>query len=114
MTPLQATYAALGAAITSEVTATSLLPLTKEFSRPVPTIAMLLLYALSFYLMTIVVRTIPVGVVYAIWSGAGIVLVALVNHFVLRQALDLPAVLGMALIVAGVVVINLFSKTVPH
>ena len=68
-------------------------------------------YALSFYLLGIVIKSMPVGVAYAIWSGAGIVLI---GYFVFRQALDFPAMLGMGLIIAGVVVINLFSKSLSH
>jgi small multidrug resistance pump len=71
-------------------------------------------YAVAFYFMTLVIRTIPIGITYAIWSGLGIVLIAAVGFFYYRQALDLPAIIGMGLIVSGVVVINVFSNTAAH
>ena len=71
-------------------------------------------YGIAFYCLSQVMKTVPVGVAYAIWSGAGIVLIALVGWLVLKQALDLPAVLGMGLIVAGVAVIQLFSRVSTH
>lgn len=107
-------YLALGVAIVAEVIGTSLLPHTQVFTRPLPTLLMVLMYGLAFYLLAHVIRTMPVGIAYAIWSGLGIVLIAAVNYFVLKQALDLPALLGLGLIIAGVLVINLFSKSVGH
>ncbi len=107
-------YLALGVAIVAEVIGTSLLPHTKEFTRLWPTLVMVLMYGLAFYLLAHVIRTMPVGIAYAIWSGLGIVLIAGVNYFVLKQTLDLPAVLGLGLIIAGVLVINLFSNSVGH
>lgn len=114
MTPVIISYSALGAAIVSEVLATSLLPHTREFTRPVPTIFMTLLYGAAFYLLTIAIRMLPISIAYALWSGLGMVLIAGVNYFVLKQVLDLPALLGIGMIIAGVVTINLFSNTVPH
>jgi small multidrug resistance pump len=71
-------------------------------------------YGIAFYFMTLVLRVIPVGVTYAIWSGVGIVLVAVVGFFLYKQTPDVPAMLGMGLIISGVVVINVFSKTINH
>ncbi len=107
-------YLALGVAIVAEVIGTSLLPHTKEFTRPLPTVVMVLMYGVAFYLLSHVIRTVPVGIAYAIWSGLGIVLIAAVNYFVLKQTLDVPAMMGLGLIIAGVLVINLFSKSVSH
>jgi small multidrug resistance pump len=71
-------------------------------------------YGVSFYALSIVLRTLPVGIVYAIWSGAGIVLVAIVAFFLYRQIIDVPAMVGMALIIAGVATINIFSTAAAH
>ena len=71
-------------------------------------------YGIAFYCLSLVMKTVPIGVAYAIWSGAGIVLIALIGWLVLKQSLDLPAVLGMGLIVAGVAVIQLFSRVSGH
>ena len=94
-------------AIVLEVIATTLLKISDGFSKWLPAAASLAIYAVCFYFVALAFRSIPVGMVYAIWSGCGIVLIALIG-------LALPAVLGIALIVAGVAVINLFSKTVSH
>ena len=100
-------------AIVLEVIATTLLKISDGFSKWLPAAASLAIYAVCFYFVALAFRSIPVGTVYAIWSGCGIVLIALIG-LALGQKLDPPAVLGIALIVAGVVVINLFSKTVTH
>lgn len=107
-------YFYLAIAIVAEVIATSALKATEEFRRPVPVLIVVLGYGVAFYCMTLVLRTLPVGVVYAIWSGLGIVLVAIAAAFLYKQIPDIPAILGMGLIIAGVAVINLFSKTVAH
>lgn len=101
-------------AIVMEVVATSLLKTTVGFSKWQPTLWVLVSYTISFYLLSLVVKTVPVGVAYAIWSGAGTVLIALVALFWYRQQLDLPAIFGMTLIVVGVLIIQLFSKTQAH
>lgn len=103
-------YALLATAIITEVIGSSFLAKSEGFSKPVPTTITLLCYALAFYLLSQVVKTIPLGITYAIWSGVGIVLTALVGYFWLGNRLDLPAIVGMALIVMGVLVINIFSK----
>jgi len=107
-------YLYLTLAIISEVIATSALKATAEFTRLVPSLIVIAGYGLAFYFMTLTIRTIPVGITYAVWSSAGIVLVTLAGILFYRQIPDLPAIIGMALIVAGVIVIHLFSKTVSH
>ena len=107
-------YIYLAFAILGEVIATSTLKSTGEFTRFWPSVIVLAGYATAFFLLTLVLRTIPVGIAYAIWSGLGIVLVTTAGAVIHRQIPDLPAVLGMALIILGVVVIQLFSTSVPH
>ena len=107
-------YSYLAIAIIAEVVATSALKASEEFTKVVPSLIVIIGYGVAFYFLTHVLKTIPLGVTYAIWSGLGIVLVTIVGVILYKQTLDLPAVLGMGLIVAGVVVINVFSKTVGH
>ncbi|MES9869781.1 MAG: SMR family transporter [Sedimenticola sp.] len=107
-------YLYLAIAVVAEVGATSALKASEEFTRLVPAVIVIVGYSVAFYLLTLVFRSIPVGVTYAIWSGLGIVLVALISMFLYKQVPDLPAVIGMGLIVAGVIVINTFSKTIGH
>ena len=104
----------LAVAIVSEVVGTTALKASEGFSRLGPSLVVLAGYATSFYFLSLTLKTIPVGVVYAIWSGAGIALIALVAWIFLGQSLDLPAVIGLLLIVSGVVVLNVFSRTVSH
>ncbi|WP_234271765.1 DMT family transporter [Billgrantia ethanolica] len=104
----------LALAIVAEVVATSALKATHGFTRLVPSLMVVVGYAIAFYMLSLVLRTIPVGIAYAIWAGLGIVLVALVGIVVYGQRPDLPAVLGIGLIVAGVVVIQLFSRMSAH
>jgi small multidrug resistance pump len=101
-------------AVVFEVIATSMLKATDGFTRLWPSLITIVGYALAFYFLSLTVRTIPVGIVYALWCGIGIVLVTLVGWVVLKQPLDAAALAGMGLILAGVVTINLFSKTVIH
>ena len=101
-------------AIVSEVVATSALKSSEGFTRLWPSLVVVVGYLLAFYLLSLTLKTIPVGVAYAIWSGVGIVLIALSGWFFLGQSLDAPAIIGLSLIVAGVVVINVFSHTVTH
>jgi small multidrug resistance pump len=108
------TYFALGAAIALEVLGTSALVASQQFTRPVPTAIMGLAYLGAFYFLSLALRHIPVGIAYAIWSGLGIVLISLVGLVVFRQKLDLPAIIGLAMIVGGVVVVNWFSKSIGH
>ena len=107
-------YLYLLVAIASEVVATSALKASDGFTVLVPSFVTLVGYGLAFYLLSLTLRTIPVGIVYAIWSGLGIVLIALVGWVRFRQALDWPAIVGLALILAGVLVINVFSRSVGH
>ena len=107
-------YVYLAVAIAAEVIATSALKASQGFTRAGPSLLVAAGYGIAFYFLSLTLKTVPVGVAYAIWSGAGILLIALIGWLVLKQPLDLPAVLGMALIVAGVAVIQLFSKAAAH
>lgn len=113
MTLYQA-YTYLGVAIVAEVIATSALKASESFTNFWPSVVTVVGYALAFYCLSLTLRVIPTGVAYAIWSGVGIVLISVVGWVVFKQSLDLAAVIGMALIVAGVVVINVFSSSVRH
>ncbi|MDW5441000.1 DMT family transporter [Polaromonas sp. SM01] len=104
----------LSLAIVAEVLATSALKASNEFTRLWPSVIVVLGYGLAFYCLSITLRTLPIGVVYAIWSGAGVALIALIGWLVFGQSLDGPAIAGLGLIVAGVVVLNVFSKSVAH
>ena len=101
----------LAVAIVAEVIATSALKASEGFSRLVPSLVVVAGYGIAFFCLSLTLRTIPVGIVYAIWSGVGIVLIALAGYFVFGQVLDAPALIGMGLIVAGVLVVNLFSRS---
>lgn len=105
-------YLYLVVAIVAEVVGTMALKASDGFTNLVPSLIMVAGYAMSFYLFSLVVKTMPVGVTYAVWAGLGIVLVTLAGAVVYKQVPDLAAFVGMALIVAGVVIVNLFSKTV--
>ncbi|HWZ49430.1 MAG TPA: SMR family transporter [Herbaspirillum sp.] len=107
-------YFYLAIAIASEVIATSALRAADGFTRLLPSILVVAGYALAFFFLALTLKTIPVGIAYAIWAGIGIVLVSLVAYFLYGQTLDAPALIGIGLIVAGVVVINLFSESSAH
>lgn len=107
-------YAILATAIAFEVVGTTFLAQSAQFTRALPTIGMALCYGVAFYCLSIVSTAMPIGIVYAVWSGLGIVFIAGVNFLLFRQALDLWAMLGLALIIGGVVVINTLSKSVSH
>lgn len=107
-------YYYLAIAICCEVIATASMKAVKGLSTPLPLVLVIVGYTMAFWMLILVVRVLPVGVTYAIWSGMGIVLVSLVALFVYGQKLDLPAMLGMGLIILGVVVMQLFSKTTGH
>ena len=111
---LTAVYSVLVVAIVFEVLGTSAMQAAQHFTRLVPTATMVVCYAIAFYFLSWSLRFVPVGIAYAIWSGVGIVLISLIALVLFGQKLDLPAVIGMGLIVAGVVVINAFSKSVAH
>ena len=101
-------------AIVAEVIATTALKASAEFTRPGPSAVVVVGYGLAFYFLAKTLQVIPVGITYAIWSGVGIVLITLIAWLVYGQSLDLAAILGLALIVAGVLVLNLCSRSIPH
>ena len=98
-------------AIVAEVIATSSLKLSDGFTRLWPSVVVVLGYGISFYFLSVTMRSMPIGVIYAIWSGLGVVLVTLVGCLVFKQHLDLPALIGISLIIAGVVIMNVWSKS---
>jgi small multidrug resistance pump len=102
----------LAIAILAEVIGTSALKASNGFTVPLPSLVVVTGYSVSFYFLSLALRAIPVGIAYAIWSGVGIVLISTIAWIVYRQALDIAAIVGIGLIVAGVVVIQLFSSTV--
>lgn len=108
------TYLYLGIAIVAEVIATSALKASDGFSRLGPSLVVLLGYGLAFFCLSLTLRTIPTGIAYAIWSGVGIVLISAIGWIWFKQALDAPAIIGLGLIIAGVVVVQVFSKAVNH
>lgn len=101
-------------AIAAEVVATSSLKASEGFTRLWPSAMVVVGYAVAIYLLSLVLKTIPVGVAYAIWSGLGVVLITLVVWLAYGQRIDLPGLIGMGLIVSGVVVLNLFSSASVH
>jgi len=107
-------YIYLLLAIVAEVVGTSALKASDGFTKWIPTGIVVVGYGVAFYFLSLVLRSIPVGVTYAIWSGLGIVLISLVGYIYFKQPLDLPAIAGMVLIISGVVVINVFSRTIRH
>jgi small multidrug resistance pump len=107
-------YIYLIVAVAFEVVATSALKETNGFTRLWPSVVALAGYACAFYFLSLVLRQVPVGIVYAMWCGAGIVFITAIAWIWFRQTLDLPALLGIGLIMAGVIVINLFSKSIVH
>jgi len=104
----------LSVAIVSEVIATSALKASEGFTRLWPTLIVVAGYMSAFYFLSLTLKTIPVGVAYAIWSGVGVVLITLIAWIYFKQALDTPAIIGLSLIIAGVIVLNVFSRTVNH
>ncbi len=104
----------LALAIVFEVVATSSLKASEEFSRLWPSLIVVFGYGASFYFMTLTLRTLPVSLTYAIWSGLGIVLIGLAGYWLYGQRLDLPAMAGMGLIIAGVLLIYLCSDSIPR
>lgn len=104
----------LSVAIASEVIATTALKSSDGFSKFWPSLLVISGYGIAFYALSMTLKTIPLGVAYAIWSGLGIVLVSILSLLIYEQKLDLPAIIGIGLIVLGVIVINLFSNTSMH
>jgi small multidrug resistance pump len=109
-----AVYALLFAAIALEVVGTTALQMSQQFTRIGPTVLLVACYASSFYLLSMTLKSMPVGIAYAIWSALGIVLISTVGLVYFKQRLDLAAMIGLGLIIAGVLVVNLFSKSVSH
>ena len=107
-------YLYLTIAILAEVIGTSALKASKEFTNLVPSLVVVAGYGVAFYFMTLALRSIPIGITYAVWSGVGIVLITIAGVFLYKEIPDLPAIIGMGLIIAGVAVIHVFSKTVSH
>ena len=101
-------------AIVAEVIGTTALKATHGFTRLAPSLVVVVAYALAFYLLSRTMQTIPMSISYAVWSGVGIVLITVIGYVVYRQSLDLAALIGLGLILAGVLVIHLFSKSVAH
>lgn len=108
------TYAILALAILAEVIATTALSRSESFTRLWPTVLTVVGYVIAFWLLSYPLKVMPTGIVYAIWSGMGIVLISAVAWIWYRQSLDTPALIGLALIIAGVLVVNLFSKSLTH
>jgi small multidrug resistance pump len=108
------TYLLLLVAIVAEVIATSALKASENFTRLIPSLVVVAGYGTAFTCLSMTLKTLPLGVAYAIWSGVGTALVAVVGWLVYKQHLDLPAILGIGLIIAGTLVLNLFSKVAAH
>ena len=104
----------LAIAITAEVVATSSLKASDGFTKLWPSIFVIIGYAIAFYFLSLALKVIPVGIAYAIWAGLGIVLISLVGWVILGQTLDIASMVGMTLIIAGVIIINVFSKVGGH
>jgi len=107
-------YLYLAIAIIAEVISTSALKSSEQFTKLLPSVVVIVGFCVSFYFLTLVLKTIPLGITYAIWSGVGIVLITIIGMVFYKQNIDLPAMLGIGLIISGVVVINIFSKNVGH
>ena len=108
------TYFYLFLAIVMETIGTTALQASQQFTRTGPSAIVVIGYATSFYLLSLTLKVMPVGIVYAVWSGLGIVMIAAIGYFVYGQKLDMPAILGMVLILAGVATIHLFSGSTTH
>lgn len=107
-------YMYLAIAVIAEVIATTSLKASNGFTNLVPSILVVVGYAVAFYCLALLLKVMPVGIAYAMWAGLGIVLAAIVSAFIFKQIPDWPAILGMLLIITGVVVIHAFSNTVGH
>lgn len=114
MNPALITYGSLFTAIALEVVGTTLLQQSQQFTRLLPTLGMALCYSAAFFFLSITLREMPVGIAYALWSGFGIVLISAIGVVLFRQSLDLAAIIGLGLIISGVIVVNMFSKSVSH
>jgi small multidrug resistance pump len=107
-------YLYLALAIVSEVIGSSFIKASDGFTKAAPAVVVVVTYLIIFYFLSIALRGIQLGLAYAIWAGVGIVLTSLVSVFIFKQSIDFPAIVGIALIISGVVIINFFSKTTTH
>ena len=112
--PIMTTYIYLAIAIIGEVIATSALKSSAGFSKLLPSTLVVAGYGTAFYFLSLTLRTMPIGIVYALWSGVGVALISVIGWLVFKQSLDLAAIIGITLIVLGVVVLNVFSKVSAH
>ena len=108
------TYIYLATAIVAEVVATSALKSSAGFSKLLPSIVVVAGYGTAFYFLSLTLRTMPIGIVYAVWSGVGGALISVIGWLVFKQSMDLAAIIGITLIVLGVVILNVFSKVSAH
>jgi multidrug transporter EmrE-like cation transporter len=104
-------WVALGIAIVAETIGTSAMKSSEGFSKLLPSVIVVIGYGVAFYFLSMTLKAIPVGIAYAIWSGVGIILISLVGWIMFGQKLDAPALIGITLIIAGVIVMNVFSKS---
>ena len=107
-------FSFLAIAILFEIVATSALKSSQQFTKLIPSVITFIGYVGAFYFLSLALKTVPIGIAYAIWSGVGIVLITLIGVFYYKEIPDLPAIIGLFLILAGVIVINVFSKTTTH
>ena len=114
MNPILVGYGFLMLAIVFEVLGTTFLVKSEQFTRLVPTLLMAVLYIGSFYFLSQTIKTIPLGIAYAIWGGIGIILTAIIGLVIFKQTIDMPAIIGIGLIISGVIVINVYSTKVGH
>lgn len=111
---MPAHYLFLILAVAAETVGTTALQASQQFSRLMPSLLAVAGYAVAFYFLALTLKVMPVGIVYAMWSGLGIVFIALIGFVAFGQRLDLPAMLGLAMIIGGIAVINLFSGSTSH
>lgn len=114
MSPNLAAYGFLGLAIVTEVIGSAFLQKSEQFTKLGPTAITAAAYLSTFYFLSHALKSIPLGVAYGIWGSLGIVLTAIMGYVVFKQKLDLPAMIGIGLMISGVVVVQVFSKTVSH
>ena len=105
-------YIYLFVAVLLEVIGTTALKSTENFTKLIPTFVMIISYGIAFYFLCLVMKFLPVGVTYAIWSGLGIVLISVISAFYYKEWLDLPAIIGLIFIIVGICIIQLYSKTI--
>lgn len=114
MHPVLVAYSSLAIAIVCEVIGTTCLMKSEQFTRPLPTLTMIVFYMGSFFFLSQALKIVPLGIAYALWGGLGIILITLIGVVVFKQELDAAAMIGIAMIVGGVFVINIFSRSVVH